>query len=520
MFDSYFSNSQQSQLAFTFVIIITSVLLFEFYKKNNAPIILLLLGFVSLKLFYILLDPFVHTWDEQVHAVVAKSLMTNPLKPTLMPDIFPYNIGNWTANHIWLHKQPMFLWLIAVSYKIFGVNLFALRLPSLVFSVFTLFSIYRMGILQFNKSIAFYAVLIFGSLYYLNELITGYFPTDHNDTAFLCFVTASMWGLSEHINNPESLKWKILIGVFAGMAILTKYLTGLFVFGPWLIYLLVTIKVTNFNLKYFSSLITSLSVTLSVSLPWQIYILYKFPNEAIYEYTYNSKHFTEVIEGHEGDMFYYIENFNLTIIDNFKFIFPFALIAFWMISKNRSLSIAITIGVLFVFIFFTIAKTKMPAFTLITYPYLILGLSALVHYIAEKTISFLKPLYSKAVLPVSFLTISVFLLQIEKTQASHTNWKFNVGDYNDRQFYLNWLKTAKYIKSLKLDKDYVIFNCNQMTHLSMMFYTDHFAYWSYPTPYHMRVLQQKNKKAAVINDGHLPSYCYDKNILIINPPSN
>jgi len=520
MFDSYFSNSQQYQLAFTFVIIITSVLLFEFYNKNNAPIILLLLGFVSLKLFYILLDPFVHTWDEQVHAVVAKSLMTNPLKPTLMPDIFPYNIGNWTANHIWLHKQPMFLWLIAVSYKIFGVNVFALRLPSLIFSIFTLFSIYRIGILQFNKSIAFYAVLIFGSLYYVNELITGYFPTDHNDTAFLCFVTASMWSLSEHINNPESLKWKILIGVFAGMAILTKYLTGLFVFGPWLIYLLLTIKDTTSKLKYFSSLITSLVVTLSVSLPWQIYILYKFPREAIHEYVYNSKHFTEVIEGHDGNFFYYIENFDLTIINNIKFILPLALFAYWMRSNNKKLSIAIIIGILFIFAFFTIAKTKMPAFTLIAYPYLILGLSALVHLVSEKAVYFLKPLFTKSILPLSFLIISVFLLRIEKTQASHTNWKVNISENNDRQFNLNWLKIANFIKSQKLDKDYVIFNCNQMTYLSMMFYTDHFAYWSYPTPYHLRMLQKNNKKAAVINDGHLPSYCYDKNILIINPPSH
>jgi 4-amino-4-deoxy-L-arabinose transferase-like glycosyltransferase len=79
------------------------------------------------------LDHFLILWDEQYHALVAKNMLKNPFKPTLYPvELLDYDYRNWSANYIWLHKQPLFLWQIALSLKIFGTTELAVRLPSIL----------------------------------------------------------------------------------------------------------------------------------------------------------------------------------------------------------------------------------------------------------------------------------------------------------------------------------------------------------------------------------------------------
>jgi len=102
-------------------------------KPRQALAILILTGFV-LRVFIALLDPYLQDWDERFHALVAKNMMDNPFKPMLRAEsIIPYNIEDWCCNHIWVHKQPLFLWFMALSMKIFGVSvlhlLFFLRFP-------------------------------------------------------------------------------------------------------------------------------------------------------------------------------------------------------------------------------------------------------------------------------------------------------------------------------------------------------------------------------------------------------
>jgi len=57
-------------------------------------------------------DFFLHVWDERYHALVAKNLTKHPFFPTLYDKpILPFDYKSWVGNHIWLHKQPLPLWL-------------------------------------------------------------------------------------------------------------------------------------------------------------------------------------------------------------------------------------------------------------------------------------------------------------------------------------------------------------------------------------------------------------------------
>lgn len=80
-----------------------------------------------------MLDPFLYEWDEKYHALVAKNMLQHSLKPMLyVHQYFATDPYNWTYNNIWLHKQPLFLWQMALSMMFFGVSEQAMRLPSVL----------------------------------------------------------------------------------------------------------------------------------------------------------------------------------------------------------------------------------------------------------------------------------------------------------------------------------------------------------------------------------------------------
>ncbi|MBK7221497.1 MAG: hypothetical protein IPH94_09250 [Saprospiraceae bacterium] len=114
--------------------------------KNATLILILVLGFF-LRLHYAHLDPYLHAWDERYHALVAKNLMDDPLLPLLRAEpLVPYDDKAWCCNHIWVHKQPLFMWQMAASMAIFGVSEFAMRYPSVLMGclmILALFSHYH-----------------------------------------------------------------------------------------------------------------------------------------------------------------------------------------------------------------------------------------------------------------------------------------------------------------------------------------------------------------------------------------
>jgi 4-amino-4-deoxy-L-arabinose transferase-like glycosyltransferase len=90
-------------------------------KIKSAVLLVVLAGFIIR--CFVASDPYLHPWDERYHALVAKNIISEPLKPTLYEDpVLPYNYKQWHKNHIWVHKQPMPLWMMAASMNVFGVN--------------------------------------------------------------------------------------------------------------------------------------------------------------------------------------------------------------------------------------------------------------------------------------------------------------------------------------------------------------------------------------------------------------
>ena len=125
--------------------------------KERQALLLLVLGGLFLRVFTAS-DFYLHDWDERFHALVAKNVIDNPLKPTLYQNpILEYDFRNWSGNHVWVHKQPLPIWTMAGSLALFGFNEIALRLPSIFISSLAIVLVFQIAKHFFNAKTAFFA---------------------------------------------------------------------------------------------------------------------------------------------------------------------------------------------------------------------------------------------------------------------------------------------------------------------------------------------------------------------------
>jgi 4-amino-4-deoxy-L-arabinose transferase-like glycosyltransferase len=504
----HFSDSQIIPLYCSAVILIFSVLFFHLGKKQT-DLVLMFVGSLGIGFFIANLDPFLILWDEQYHALVAKNLSKNPLKPVLYAKpILEYNYRNWTQNHIWLHKQPLFLWQIAISIKLFGCNALAVRIPSIILhAIITLF-IYRIGKISTTERIGFYGALFFSVAYYPLELVAGRYSTDHNDVSFLFYVTASIWAWFEYKHTQKTI-YLILIGLFSGCAILVKWLVGLLIYAVWFLTIGINDKYNRFKLSAYKSLLSALFISLVVFIPWQIYIILNFPLEFNYEYAYNTKHFFEVVENHGNDHWFHFKALKDLYGSGaaIPYIYLLGLIVYIKKIQSKIYRQAVAFIPIIIYGFYSLAATKMTSFCIIAAPFVFLGLGSLVDSMASFLSSKIKySRFENYFRPVVVIFLCFLLLNLSKIQNYHTDWKPN--DNCNRKAELEEIKFIERLKMRLGNQKYVVFNSNVRLngHIPIMFYTDYIAYNTIPTENQIKQIQEKKYNIAIFDDNSLPEY--------------
>jgi 4-amino-4-deoxy-L-arabinose transferase len=448
-------------------------------------------------------------------------MMQYPLKPMLfLRPVFQYDYTDWSSNHIWVHKQPLFLWLMSLSMKLFGVNEIAMRLPSALLGAVMIVMIYQIA--EFwtkQKTVAFLASFIYTFSYFQLELTSGRFSLDHNDLIFTCFVTMSFWAFTQYLKHNFDLKWALSIGFFVGCAILNKWLTGFLIFGGWGIYVLFAKNEIPF-LKKSVHLLLSAMVACIVFAPWQIYILNAFPKESAWEFEFNRKHIFEVLQGHEGSMFYYFGQLDIVYGG---FLIPFLIFGIYAALRkkeiDKTLSIAILAMIFVIYAFFSVlVKTKMPAFVFpVSGPIFILIALGLHHSFQWIKSVFIKEKISErallnckicALMFIGFLCLKPFMIAKNR----------NIENENRN----NEIHNTKIYKHLETDveNNYTIMNLKNGGNIEMMFYKNVSAYDLFPKAEILDSLQQKGIKFAAFKSHSsqiLPQYIIeDPDILILD----
>lgn len=478
---------------------------------------LLALAFFN-AMFMALLDPFLNLWDEQFHALVAKNLADDPLRPVLYRDsLWSHNAVNWTANEVWLHKPPAFLWLMSASIKIFGAHAWAARIPSVLLFVCTTFFIYRAGKISINRHTAFAGALFFSCAYYPLELVAGGYPTDHNDVAFMCFVTAGLWAWLEN-STREKWYWPVLIGIFSGLAVLTKWLPGLLVFACWGLAMIPAYRAL-FSARRMRPLIISLVCATVVALPWQLYARFRFPQEFMHELSGHAAHLTHTVEGHAGNLWFHITAMKFLYGEGqlMPFIVLAGLLSLLMMIRKIEQKIFLVSSVLVVYVFFSLASTKMVSFCAVISPVVFLGIGALCVCLIEKAMSIVEGrIAGKTAFAVSVVVVAFLFFNHRKIAGKHT-----VGDIAPADYVLQKQEEMKLIEVIREQLPvgrFAIYGTGTAvhSHIPIMFFTDHLAYPGMPGNEEVRKARKLGYDIAVLDNGQVPDSILMKTDVQIN----
>ena len=501
------------QLILLFATSIFLLLSFWNYSRgsNSKAVLFLTCSALFFYSFVALLDPFLHIWDERFHALVAKNLAHHPLLPTLYDNpVVSMDYNRWDRAIVWLHKQPLFLWQIAASFKIWGFNEYGLRFPSVVMASLLIPISFRVGKLLVNETVGYISAIFMLSAFYTFQLVSGVQGMEHNDLAFLFYVSASIWAWVEYEYSANSNKWRwaVLIGLFVGAAVLCKWLVGLIVYAAFSSQLL-----ADFKWKRFFHISIASAVTTLIVLPWQILSFKWYPAEAAFELEYNTLHFTEAIEGHGGEFFFHWDMIPVLFGSAVPYIIIPSMLGFVLLSQNRRVAVAFVLIPILVYVFYSLASTKMQSYPYVAAMPIVVSLAFLVERLFRQVSSAFSSKYSRLALPLVLIVLIFSNLRVTELLKVHTSY------YGYNEYHEELSKNRLMFLALKgtLPSNSVLFNLSGRHYVEAMFYTDMPAYEMMPTPSEVSQVLDANMIPVILNDGRVevPEELSDDNRVLI-----
>jgi 4-amino-4-deoxy-L-arabinose transferase len=255
-------------------------------RLSRALLILILAGSFALKLRH-LDHAAVKPLDEVFHAIVARNFLSHPFTPTLVDRPYlPYDRDDWLSTHIWLHKPPMAMWQIALSYSILGVSTLAMRLPSAILSTLAAWLTYLIGARLLDKPAALIAAALQAFNPVILMILNGYVFSDHVDIALLFWTELAIYFLVRAIQT-KSRADMVLCGVAQGLAFLSKTYPALIV---------TLLALAAFRTIRGRGVATILVATIITIAPWLTYAAIRFPNEFVHENLGILHHLNENVE--------------------------------------------------------------------------------------------------------------------------------------------------------------------------------------------------------------------------------
>jgi len=226
-------------------------------KRNDLAILLLVIFFIVL-FFYKLGIATLVSWDEAWYGSIAREIIRSG-------DFFKLN---WNGKPFYDHP-PLVMWLMAISYKLFGINELATRIPSALAGLASITLIYKIAIYFFGKkSIGLMAGIILGtSVWYLIRVRSG------NLDAIFCFFYLLTIFFSLKV--VKDFRWFIAVGISLACLILSKTLVG-FSIIPLLLFINFN-QIKNFR-KNYRSIIAGIVFFILIAGSWYFVNLTSYPD--------------------------------------------------------------------------------------------------------------------------------------------------------------------------------------------------------------------------------------------------
>jgi 4-amino-4-deoxy-L-arabinose transferase-like glycosyltransferase len=231
-----------------------------------------------------------------VAAAVYAGCMISP--PSLMDDVDAVQAqiarnmltsGDWVTARLdgiaYLEKAPLIYWMMAGSYKLFGVSDVAARVPIVLSSLALAWLTTAFGIWAFGRKAGFYAGLCISTCFGLFLFTRILIP----DVMLTTSIALSLWAFLRAIDETERRPrwWAFVMAASLGTSLLLKSLVGVvFPIAAGAIYLAVTRQLFDRRVRKALHLWSGLAIALLIAAPW--HILAALRNPPYFEFTMRS----------------------------------------------------------------------------------------------------------------------------------------------------------------------------------------------------------------------------------------
>lgn len=280
------------------------------------------------------------------------------------------------APSLWIGKPPLYFWLMAVSYQVFGVSNFSTRFWSAIFGVLSCVVMFYLGKKLFNRVVGFLSVIVLSTFFSFYAFATHAML----DVPLIFFMLTSIFLFLLSEGSEKGKAFIILSGLAFGLALMTKQTNALLI--PLILGFFVVLSRRSIRSLFSRRFAIFLGVGAFVVSPWLVYMVLQYGQSFLHVFlVYNNVARAVVpLEGHVGDVFFYF-NFLVTR-ENPVWVallpFAFAFSAFHAAGKRSKADMLLVVWIVLVLGLFTVAQTKLfwyilpafPAFALVTASFL------------------------------------------------------------------------------------------------------------------------------------------------------
>jgi 4-amino-4-deoxy-L-arabinose transferase-like glycosyltransferase len=181
--------------------------------------------------------------------------------------------GDWVTPHLdgikYFEKPPLKYWLIAVSYKVFGISDVAARLPMALFTVLLCWLTARIAAWAFDRKTGLLAGLVMSTslgLFLFTRVLIS-------DVALTFTIALAIWSFLRALDEQETKPqlWALVYGASVGTGLLFKGLiAALFPLAAGFLYLLFSGRLLRRNTWVRLIPVRSALVALAIALPWHV----------------------------------------------------------------------------------------------------------------------------------------------------------------------------------------------------------------------------------------------------------
>ncbi len=313
----------------------------------------------------------------------------------------------------WLDKPHFPFWMAALSYKVFGINTIAYKLPAFLFWGMGAYYTYLFAVKYYAKAIAQLSVLIY--------ITATHLFISNNDVRAEPYLTglliASVYHFSLAFANIKWFKNMVIASFFAGCALMTK--------GPFILiaigggFIVEWIAKKDYKQFYSIKWIVALGLILLFTLP-ELYCLYQqfdlHPEKIVFDKTGVSgirfffwdsqfgRFFNNGPIKGEGDKFFYVHTMFWAFLPwGVLFYMAFGWLL-WKIWASIRLNEYITLGGSgLMFLIFSLSRFQLPHYLNILFPFFAI-------ITAQYFIQIVKPSVIKTICGIQYFLIGAVLL--------------------------------------------------------------------------------------------------------------